>query len=83
MWTLHDARSRFSTVVAYALAGKPQRVSRRGKPAVVVISAADYDALIGAAQRARGSFAEHLLAFPAPDTDLPRPTGARVASPFA
>ena len=42
MWTLQDAKNRFSAVVDAALAGQPQEVSRRGKPAVVVLSAAEY-----------------------------------------
>ena len=39
MWTLHDAKNRFCSVVDAAMAGAPQDVSRRGRPAVVVISA--------------------------------------------
>lgn len=63
MWTLQDAKNKFSSVVDAALAGVPQEVSRRGKPAVVVLSAAEYQRLLaGAAPRT--SFAEHLLAFP-------------------
>lgn len=41
MWTLQDAKNKFSSMVDAALAGAPQEVSRRGKPAVVVLSAAD------------------------------------------
>ena len=41
MWTLQDAKNKFSSVVDAALAGAPQEVSRRGKPAVVVLSADD------------------------------------------
>ena len=40
MWTLQDARDRFAAVVEAALAGQPQQVTRRGKPAVAVLSAA-------------------------------------------
>lgn len=64
MLTLHDAKNRFSAVVEAALAGRPQEVSRRGKPAVVVVSAEEYHRLVKAAQARRGSFTEHLLAFP-------------------
>lgn len=73
MWNLHDAKNRFSTVVADALAGRPQHVSRRGKPAVVVLSEADYRQLVSAAQSARESFADHLLAFPGAALPAPRP----------
>ncbi len=65
MWTLQDAKNRFSAVVEAALAGQPQEVSRRGKPAVVVLSAADYARMQAAATAHRGSFAAHLRAFPA------------------
>lgn len=64
MLTLQDAKNRFSAVVEAALAGRPQEVSRRGKPAVVVISAEEYHRLLEAAQSRRGTFADHLLAFP-------------------
>ncbi len=64
MWTLQDAKNRFSAVVEAALAGQPQEVSRRGKPAVVVLSAAEYARMREAAGVQRGSFVEHLLSFP-------------------
>ncbi|APZ50610.1 type II toxin-antitoxin system Phd/YefM family antitoxin [Salipiger abyssi] len=70
MLTLQDAKNRFSAVVEAALAGRPQEVSRRGKPAVVVVSAEEYHRLTEAARANRGSFAEHLLAFPG--DDIPR-----------
>ena len=64
MWTLQDAKNRFSAVVDAALAGQPQEVSRRGKPAVVILSAADYAQMRSAASESRGSFVQHLLRFP-------------------
>lgn len=64
MWTLQDAKNRFSAVVDAALAGAPQEVSRRGKPAVVVLSSEEYHRLMAAAQAPRESFAAHLMAFP-------------------
>ncbi|MEI4234170.1 type II toxin-antitoxin system Phd/YefM family antitoxin [Roseovarius sp. D22-M7] len=64
MWNLQDAKNRFSTVVADALAGQPQHVTRRGKPAVVVLSEDDYRQLVAAAHASRESFADHILAFP-------------------
>ena len=64
MWTLQDAKNRFSTVVDAAIAGQPQQVTRRGKPAVVVLSAAEYARLLAGAVERRESFAEHLLGFP-------------------
>ncbi|MBR9838817.1 type II toxin-antitoxin system Phd/YefM family antitoxin [Salipiger thiooxidans] len=70
MLTLQDAKNRFSAVVDAALAGRPQEVSRRGKPAVVVVSAEEYHRLVRAAQARRESFADHLMAFPG--DELPR-----------
>lgn len=64
MWSLQDAKNKFSAVVDEALAGRPQEVTRRGKPAVVVLSSNDYARLLKAAGKERGSFADHLLSFP-------------------
>lgn len=64
MWTVQDAKNKFSAVVAAALAGTPQEVTRRGKPAVVVLSVDEYTRLLAGAVQARQSFADHLLAFP-------------------
>lgn len=69
MWSLQDAKNRFSAVVDAALAGEPQEVTRRGKPAVVVLSAAEYARMLSEAQGGRGSFAQHLLAQPRGEMD--------------
>ena len=69
MWTLQDAKNRFSAVVDAALAGSPQEVTRRGQPAVVVLSTEDYRRLLRDAGKKRGSFAEHLLAFPGDEVE--------------
>jgi prevent-host-death family protein len=39
---LYEARSEFSKLVDRALAGEPQRVTRHGKEAVVIVSEADW-----------------------------------------
>ena len=44
-WTLQDAKNKFSAVVRAALAGEPQRVTRRGKPAVVILDVDEYERL--------------------------------------
>ncbi|WP_337924780.1 type II toxin-antitoxin system prevent-host-death family antitoxin [Szabonella alba] len=77
MWTLQDAKNRFSAVVEAALAGTPQQVTRRGKPAVVVVVAADEcRRLLDGPMQGRGSFADNLMAFPAGGLpDLPRAGG--------
>ena len=64
MWSLQDAKNQFSAVVAAALAGKPQEVTRRGQAAVVIVAASDYRRLVERAGGERGSFLDHLLAFP-------------------
>jgi len=62
-WSLQDAKNRFSAVVEAASKGEPQIVTKRGKRAVVVLSADEYDRLSGKTKE-RPSFVEHLLAFP-------------------
>jgi antitoxin Phd len=74
MWTVQDAKNKFSAVVEAALAGTPQEVTRRGKPAVVVLSADEYHRLLEGAVKTRESFAEHLMAFPG--GDFPRASSA-------
>lgn len=68
-WTLQDAKNKFSAVVDAALAGTPQEVTRRGKPAVVVLSAQDYHRMVSDAVEQRESFVDHLLAFPDGDVE--------------
>lgn len=75
MWTLQDAKNRFSAVVDAALSGVPQEVSRRGKPAVVVLSSQEYHRLLKEAVEHRESFTDHLLAFPGMN-DIPRAQAA-------
>lgn len=64
MWTLQDAKNSFSAVVEAALEGRPQAVTRRGKPAVTVVSTRYYEQLLEQARKNRGSFVDHLLAYP-------------------
>jgi antitoxin Phd len=78
MWTLQDAKNRFSAVVAAALAGQPQRVTRRGREAVVVVSAAQFDRLWQAARAGRASFVDHLLDIPPAEEAAAGPPSAKV-----
>jgi len=48
-WKLQDAKAHFSRVVREALELGPQRVTLRGKDAVVILSAEDYRRLAPAA----------------------------------
>jgi prevent-host-death family protein len=43
VWKLEDAKARFSEVVKLALSEGPQRITRRGRPAVVITADADSD----------------------------------------
>lgn len=63
-WPLQDAKNRFSAVVEAALAGDPQRVTRRGKPAVVVLAVEEYERLRHLERAKAPTFAELLLAIP-------------------
>ncbi len=60
-WKLQDAKNQFSAVVDAALGGEPQRVTRRGKPAVVVLSCDAYERL---KRMENKRFVELLLAMP-------------------
>ena len=69
-WAIQDAKNKFSALVNAALAGEPQRVTRRGQPAVVVIAVGEYERLCQAYKADAPDFVEHLLAIPrAPDDD--------------
>jgi prevent-host-death family protein len=69
-WSMQDAKNRFSAVVEAALRQGPQTVTRRGRPAVTVISTAEYEGLRRAAAAARPDFRAHLLAIPPADVDM-------------
>ena len=56
-WQLQDAKNRFSELVKRARDDGPQTVTVHGQRAVVILSAADYDALLAP----RPSFADFLL----------------------
>ena len=71
-WALHDAKNRFSALVNAALAGHPQRVTRRGKPAVVVLAADEYQRLRHLEQTHAPTFAELLLDIPQDDQEFER-----------
>lgn len=64
MWTLQDAKNSFSAVVEAALDGRPQQVTRRGKPAVTIVSTRHYEEMLKLVRKNRGSFVDHLLAYP-------------------
>ena len=45
-WPLQDTKNKFSALANAALAGEPQLVTRRGRPAVVVLAAGEYERLL-------------------------------------
>jgi prevent-host-death family protein len=63
-WSLQDAKNRFSAVVEAASHGKPQVVTKHGKPAVVVVAVAEYERLRHLERLKAPSFTDHLLAMP-------------------
>ena len=63
-WSLQDAKNRFSAVVEAAMGGDPQRVTRRGKPAVVVVAVGEYERLRHLEKATAPTFAELLLSIP-------------------
>ena len=54
VWSLQDAKNRFSAVVDAAARGEPQKVTRRGKWVSVVLSAAGRRGLRADAADAQG-----------------------------
>ena len=71
-WSLQDAKNRFSAVVREALKGEAQYVTRRGKPAVVVVATEEFDQLRGARAAGSPSFVELLLSIPQGDVEFER-----------
>ena len=63
-WTLQDAKNKFSEVVNAACAGTPQVVTKRGQPAVVVLSTDSYNHLLKQGTKGTASFKDLLLAIP-------------------
>ncbi len=72
-WSLQDAKNRFSAVVEAALAGPVQFVTRRGQPAVVIVSAEEYERLLRAERGQATSLSDLLLAMPQDDEEFARP----------
>jgi prevent-host-death family protein len=75
-WSVQDAKNNFSAVVD-AAQQQPQTVTKHGKPAVVVVDAAEYERLRSVERAQAPSFVEALLAMPqdeggVADVDIPR-----------
>jgi antitoxin Phd len=72
MWTVRDARNRFSMIVEAAQRGEPQLVTKRGAAAVVVLAAEEYARLKAVAEQQAPSLVDHLLAMPQDDEAFDR-----------
>src|SRR6266481_3651302 len=62
-WQLQEAKARFSEVFTLARSRGPQRVTRHGKEAVVILTAEEFERLMGRS-RQPGSLVEFLSASP-------------------
>jgi len=71
-WSLQDAKNSFSAVVMAAIKGGPQTVTNRGKPAVVVLSVAEYQRLSRREAAETPNFTDQLLAIPQQDGSFER-----------
>jgi prevent-host-death family protein len=67
VWTLQDAKNRFSAVVDAAARGEPQMVTRRGKLVSVVLCAEEYERLQRLERATAPSLGELLLQMPQDD----------------
>ena len=82
-YPINEARAQFSRLVERALAGEPQRVTRYGKEAVVIVSEDDWQARARSAPTLGALLAQHARAGTFRDgvTDRPwseRPLGADI-----
>ena len=67
-WQLHEAKARFSELFALARTVGPQRVTRRGRDAVMIVSAEDYDQLTN--RRPPGTLYDLIASSPMKGADL-------------
>jgi antitoxin Phd len=72
VWTLQDAKNRFSAVVDAASRGEPQKVTRRGKWVSVVLSAEEYERLQRLERVNAPSLTDLLLQIPQDDEPFER-----------
>lgn len=78
VWQLQDAKNKFSELVERAAQGEPQVVTKRGKRAAVLMSAAEYARLKGRDAGAPTDFVRHLLSAPKGDFAAPRRSKTRL-----
>jgi antitoxin Phd len=68
-WQLQEAKAKFSELVQTAIEAGPQTVTRRGKPAVVVVAADEFERM----RERTPTLKELLLECPLEGVDLERP----------
>ena len=73
VWSVAEAKARLSEVIDRALDQGPQAITRNGRPAVVVVSSAEW----ARRTRRRGTLAEFLAASPlrGSGVEIERPPG--------
>jgi len=76
-WQLQTAKAQLSELVEAALRGEPQRITRRGRDAVMVLSEHAYVALKNSAKMGAPDFVAHLLAMPRKKPDQNESTAPR------
>lgn len=76
-WHLQDAKNNLSKLVQQAREKGPQTITLRGKPAAVVLSAEEYERLVGS----KPSLAEYLLSGPEWDDDFVEEVNRRSKGP--
>ncbi len=83
-WQLQTAKAQLSELIESALQGEPQRITRRGKDAVMVLSEQAYIALTSRAKGDAPNFVAHLLAMPRePVARVSKASAKAVAEPRA
>jgi prevent-host-death family protein len=67
-WPVQDAKAQFSALIAEAVGGEPQVITKHGRDVAVVISATEYEKLQG---KPRGSLVEFLSRSGFSELDIP------------
>jgi antitoxin Phd len=69
-WQLQTAKAQLSELIEAALQGQPQRITRRGKDAVMVLSESAYLSMKRNGSKQAPDFIAHLLAIPKAESKL-------------
>lgn len=77
VWKLEDAKARLSEVIQLALSEGPQRVTRRGRPAVLIIADSEVEQPTLSPDDPYAGWADELRGYISDDTDLMAIIGPR------